>query len=105
MRNQMAALRFVRTRASCAYITQRVDETSGRVEVWSIPSRHEISSISVSTLTPEFSISIICSTLNPACSPATASFPIAFISDGVAIEPYPQRVILCENPMQGGTRM
>jgi hypothetical protein len=86
-------------------MTQRVDETSGCVEVWSTSSRHEISSISVSMLTPEFSISIICSTLNPACSPATASFPMAFINDGVAIEPHPQRAILCENPMQGGVRM
>ena len=82
-------------------MTQRVDETGVGGEVWSTPSRNEISSMSVSMLTPEFSISIICSTLNPACPPAAASFSMAFVNDGFAIEPLPQRRILCENPMQG----
>jgi hypothetical protein len=54
-------------------MTQRVGEPGGG-KVWSTPSRHTISSRSVSTLTPEFSISIIRSTLNPACSAATATF-------------------------------
>jgi len=88
-------------RSTCVYIIQRVAVRTDRFEVWRRSSRREISSMSVSTLTPPFSISIICSTLNPACSPATASFPTAFINDAVAIERHPQRAILCENPMQG----
>lgn len=69
------------------YMTQRVDETDGPGEIRSTPSRHVISSMSVSMLTPEFSISIICSTLKPACSPATASFSMAFANDGFATDP------------------
>lgn len=68
-------------------MTHYADETSCCGDVRSTSSRQTISSRSISTLTPEFSIAIICSMLNPACSPATASFSMAFIDDGFAIEP------------------
>lgn len=84
-------------RTPLRYMTQRVDEMGGG-EVWSTPSRHVISSMSVLMLTPEFSISIICSTVNPACSPATASFPMALVNDGFAIEPSPADKICARIP-------
>lgn len=47
--------------------------------------RDEINASSVETLTPECSISIISSRLNPACSPAIASLLIAINNFGLLI--------------------
>ena len=64
-----------------SYIIQREERASGSAP----PNRDSIRQSKVSTLIPAFNNSIICSTLNPACSPARVSLNTLAATDGVAI--------------------
>lgn len=69
----------------CVYAIHSDEDINGSGGVGSRSRRQEISSSSVSTLTPVFSMSIICSRLNPACSPAMASLLTALTKAEFAI--------------------
>jgi hypothetical protein len=68
------------------YMIQTEEQAAGRtVGLRSASRRQEIRSNNVSTLKPWSRSSIICSRLNPACSPAMANFPIAATKEGFSI--------------------
>ena len=56
-------------------------------------SRKQINSSRVSTSTPVSSRSIICSSVNPACSPAAASFEMARTNEVFSIIPLPLKLL------------
>jgi hypothetical protein len=66
------------------YIIQREERSwLGSIGAW--VSFHSMSASSDSAVRPAFSNSIICSTVNPACSPAMASLKMLVAIEGVAI--------------------
>jgi hypothetical protein len=64
------------------YIIQHEERLGAGGCTWHPLRRQEIKSNRVATLSPELSISIICSKLNPACSPAIASLLTAVTNVG-----------------------